>query len=200
MDALAQDAPIPSEAETFQKVLGRKIRAIRTRQGTTITQLAQAVGVSKSFLSQLEKGKTSASLMTIRNISRSLNIPLAALFNDVSDGEDASVIVRRGRRKHLKLPGLHPTYELLAPDLSRRMEPIYNVAEPGAVSSDTLRTHQGEEWFYVIRGQVELNLDGMTYVLEEGDAAYYDSTIPHRWRNVGDSRAEVIVVVTPPTF
>jgi len=160
--------------------------------------VAEDTGLTVSLLSQIELGKTVPSLMSLRLIARSLSI---SMFSLLSYLEADSRIVRHDNRKTFSKPGYSADYELLAPDVSGYIEPVLMVLEPGSASCDDLLAHQGDEWVMVLEGQVEAQLNGMSHLLEPGDSVYLDaSSIPHRYVNVGDVEARVILVMSPPSW
>lgn len=177
--------------------LGEKLHLIRAERGLTLAQLAERAGVSVSFLSQLERGTHHASIETLRRIVQALEVPLFHVF--LNEDEEA-LIVRRGGRKRMAFPGSEAEYELVSPDLKRRMELVLISLQPGRATFKTAFSHPGEECDYVISGKVRFEIGDRVEVLGEGDAIYFDCGIPHRFVNVGAVPAVLIAAVTPPTF
>lgn len=91
-------------------------------------------------------------------------------------------------------------YELLSPDLNRKIEFLYITIKPGDYSSKDLVTHEGEECGIVIKGRLMVKMKDKEYILEEGDSIYFDSTIPHKYINIGDEECISIWAMTPPSF
>lgn len=175
--------------------LGPRLRRLRLRGKLSLSTVARATGVSVSFLSALERGQMSASVATLRRVARFYNINILSLF-DPSEANPHRV--RPGERKVLEAgPGVR--MELLAWG-NAIMEPhLFRIA-PGAGSGDAY-SHEGEEFLFVLRGELELTLeDGDTQRLTEGDSFYFESTVPHCWVNPGKKEAWIIWVNTPPTF
>jgi len=109
------------------------------------------------------------------------------------------VVVRRTRRRRLDYSaGI--VDELLSPSLSGSLELLSCRLPPGATSGDNPYTHQGEEAGIVIRGKLELWVDGKTFQLEAGDSFGFPSSLPHRYRNPGRDETEIIWAITPPSF
>ena len=178
--------------------IGRAIRQERHRQGRTLADIAEVTGLTVSLLSQIELGKTVPSLMSLRLIAKGLNI---SMFSLLSYLEADSRIVRAGERKTFEKPGYSARFELLAPDVSGYMEPVLLLLEPGSASCEEPMAHQSDEWVMVLKGQVQAELNGTNHVMNKGDSLYFDaSSIPHRFVNQGDEVAQIIFVMSPPSW
>jgi transcriptional regulator with XRE-family HTH domain len=177
--------------------LGQKIRVLRLERALTLSKLARRSGVSVSFLSQLERGANQASIETLRRIVQALEVPLFHVF--IGEHEDP-LVVRRGARKRMAFPGSEAEYELVSPDLKRRMELVLVALQPGRATFKVAFSHPGEECDYVLSGKVRFEIGDRVEVLGEGDAIYFDCGIPHRFVNVGSTPAALLAAVTPPTF
>jgi transcriptional regulator with XRE-family HTH domain len=175
--------------------LGRRVREFRTERGLSLAALAREVGVTRSFLSSVERGIAYPSILVLRKIAASLEIPVFLLF---TGRETNGVVVRRNERKIIRLPSSPYTYELISPDVQHMMEMIITRVRPGADPSPL--AHEGEECALVLRGRVLLTIGGVDYELDEGDSIYYNAGLPHKARVIGDQEAEIVSAITPPTF
>lgn len=192
--------------------LGDKLREIRKERGLTLQQVADAAGLSKAFVSQIESGTANPSLASLKRVGNALGVPLATLFEEKVNGpEPASTllegsgevrVVRQHRRKQIVWPGRSTPSYLLTPDLRGRLEVLLDVLEPGAAEEDDGRcmTHEGEEFGFILEGRYEATVSGQVFVLEEGDSITYPSHLPHRGRAIGDQRVRTLWVITPPSF
>ncbi len=176
---------------------GQRIRTAREHKKLTLDELALRTGLTKSFLSQVERGKSNPSLASIRLIVHELNIPLVSLLENQTKNL-SGVVVRKNKRKNFRLPDSTLEFELLTPDLKRQMEIIRVIAPPGGRSE--FMAHEGEEWGYVAKGRIHLTVGNEEFELEAGDTAYYSSEIPHGWVNETEDEAELIWAITPPSF
>ena len=174
---------------------GRRLRNLRTRRGLSLATVAQATGVSVGFLSALERSQTNASVSTLRKLARFYNLSVLDFFNPSASNPHW---VRPGDRKVLEVgPGVR--MELLAWG-NTIMEPHLFRVVPGAGSGESYR-HEGEEFLYMLRGQLEISLGGAKpFRLNPGDSFYFESNTPHQWRNPGKEETWVVWVNTPPTF
>jgi transcriptional regulator with XRE-family HTH domain len=175
--------------------LGRRIRTLRTERGLTLTGLAARVGITRSFLSSVERGVAYPSLLVLRSIAAALEVPVFMLF---TAPEANGMVVRKGARKVIRPPGAPVSYELVSPDLRRKIEMIIVRLKPGLDSA--AMAHEGEECALVLSGRVAITVGDVEYELDEGDSIYYDSGLPHKARAVGDDPAEIVSAITPPNF
>jgi transcriptional regulator with XRE-family HTH domain len=175
--------------------LGRRIRTLRTERGLTLTGLAARVGITRSFLSSVERGVAYPSLLVLRSIAAELEVPVFLLF---TAPEANGMGVRKGARKVIRPPGAAVSYELISPDLRRKIEMIIVRLKPGLDSA--AMAHEGEECALVLSGRVAITVGDVEYELDEGDSIYYDSGLPHKARAVGDEPAEIVSAITPPNF
>ncbi len=201
--------PVVAADELEQEMveLGRKIRKLRLQAGMTLQSLARLVGVSQSLISQVERGLASPSITTLRRLAGALGVPIAALFlgdEGASGGETDSLgrrlIVRRAERKRLHVPRSKVGYELLTPDLNRKIEFLWIEYEPGSATHPAPMAHPGEENAVCLDGSVVVTIDEQEFVLTEGDSISFDSGRPHRVENRTDARAVLISAITPPAF
>jgi DNA-binding transcriptional MerR regulator/quercetin dioxygenase-like cupin family protein len=174
--------------------IGAHLRQLRSRRRLSLAQVAQEVGISVGFLSALERSQMSGSVGTLRKLARFYKTNILDFF-DAS--ESSSRQVRPAERKVLKA-GEGVRMELLAWG-NTIMEPhLFRVA-PEAGSGEAY-AHEGEEFIYVLRGDLEIKVEDAEYRLKPGDSFYFESATPHRWKNPGRHETWVLWVNTPPTF
>jgi transcriptional regulator with XRE-family HTH domain len=165
----------------------------------TLEDLARTVGLSKSALSQIESGKIDPSLDTLRRLAHGLKITLAALFETHTAVDNR--VVRRNQRKVFHIPRNHLRYELLSPDLvGKRVEFLRVEFDRESGEKPQPYTHEGEEYGIVIRGRVEVFVDGATYNLAPGDSIFFHATAPHYVHNAGRTSAVMIWAISPPNY
>ncbi len=178
--------------------LGARIRAGRTAIGMSLSEVAEQVGVTRSFLSQVERGVVNPSVTTLRRVASVLRIPLFVLLLEEETAINA--LVKKDQRGTIVWPDASLTYQLLSPDLNRKIEMVYSIIEPGRSSCDEPLSHPGEECVYMIKGKSKIEVGSEVFVVEEGDALYFDCSLPHRVTNTGDITAEMVSAITPPSF
>ncbi len=174
--------------------VGPLLRRLRIRRRLSLNSVAAEVGISVGFLSALERSQMSASVGTLRKLARFYKINILDLFQPSTSNPN---LVRLADRKTLQAgPGVR--MELLAWG-NTVMEPhLFRIA--AHASSGEAYAHQGEEFLHVLRGELDIALDGQPYRLRTGDSFYFDSATPHRWTNPGKRETWVLWINTPPTF
>ena len=198
--------------------LGEKIREERRKRKFTLEKLSQKAGLSKSFLSQVERGLAQASVSSLKKIAREFGISVVDLFSEQPEPQypggappnankngpmyiGGFQVVRANRRKSLTLPGSKVTYDLLTPDLNRQLEVMFMKIEPGEHSGDEpLIDLPGEKFGLVLKGTLEFRVGKEVQEIRAGDSFYFPAHVPHAWRGLGKEPIEVIWVLTPPRF
>ncbi|MBV9327731.1 MAG: helix-turn-helix transcriptional regulator, partial [Chloroflexi bacterium] len=109
-------------------LLGGRIRAARQRRELSVAELAASAGVSKSLVSQIERGRAAPSIDTVRRLASALQVPVFSFFLDEPDN---GMVVRRDHRRVVRYPGTHATREVLSPSLNGRMVLLWVTFPPG---------------------------------------------------------------------
>jgi len=178
--------------------VGTHLRAVRTMYGLSQRELAKRAGVTNGLISLIEQNRVSPSVSSLKKVLDGIPMSLAEFFtldltaspqvffqgDELTDLGDRSVSLRlvAARRPNRAMSVMHERYA------------------PGADTGADMLRHEGEEGGVVVRGRIELTVGGETRVLAPGDAYYFTSAIPHRFRNVGAEPCEIISASTPPTF
>ena len=179
--------------------VGERLRAIRHLRRATLKSVAERAELSESFLSQVERGKASASIASLTRIAAALGVNVADLFEPHSSRAHPRVL-RREMRPALQFGNLGRKY-LLTPRPLEHLEVFAAELDPGGSTGDEPYTHgDSEELFVVLSGRVHLQVGERLYELEQGDSIDYRSSDPHRVTNAGDEVAEVIWVISPPSY
>lgn len=179
-----------------------RLRLARQMRGMTLKGLAESVGCSESMLSKLENGRTSPSLPLLHRLVGALGINIGWLFEE-SDGEDG-IVFRAGERPIITLDPLRRgegiSLERVIPYAAGHLLQcnIHHI-EVGGESAGPIQ-HAGEEVGYVLRGSIDLIVEGRTHRLQQGDSFVFASDLGHAYRNAGDEPASIFWVNTPPTF
>ena len=174
--------------------LGKRLRVLRKEQGLTLAQLGQQVSLSASYLSQIERGVTMPSLSRLTTIARALHVEMGYFFED---DVSSPCVVKLNQGKRLRSTA-DTSVELLSADLSDKDIQPYRVVCQSDTSRDQLPTHPGEEFGFVLKGQLTVTVGEETFVLEAGDSIHYQALQPHSWRNEGDEVCVAIWAVSPP--
>ena len=179
--------------------VGADIRALRKSRSLTLTELADRLGRSVGFISQIERGISEPSINDLRNIAEVFDVPLSFLFGENrSDPAEAKYIVRASGRRHLGNAEGGLVEQLLSPDLSGSFEIVRSEFAPdSSLKKPTQR--DTEEAGYIVSGTLDLEIDGRWHALEAGDSFRFAGE-PYRWRNKSNQPAIVIWVIAPPTY
>ncbi len=179
------------------RVVGRRLRELRRSRDLSLAQVAAGTGISSSFLSLVEKGKSDITITRLMKLVHFFGTSVADLLPEHPSMADP-IVVRAGERTLVELPGERIDVYLLAHEPRKAMMPTLNEYRQGG-RMDEWAEHDGEEFVYALDGALLLEFhDGTAVTLAAGDSAYYRATVPHRLRNVGSGRARFIGVTTPP--
>jgi transcriptional regulator with XRE-family HTH domain len=194
---------MPPEAVDASVGIGFQLRRERRLKKLRLKDVADATGLSVSFISKIETNKVSPSLSTLHKIAKVLNTSVSALF---SIEETLSQVVWRPPERPIagKVQSMREwdgiEAEIMVPYAQGRLlEGFVFIMQPGGHSGGLLQ-HEGEECGYVLSGQLELVVGGTRYVLNPGDSFFFPSVIPHAYRNCAKVITRVIWINTPPTF
>ena len=185
--------PLPV-APTNGVRIGSKLRAARTTHGYTLDQLASATGLTKGFLSRVERDETSPSVASLITLCEVMSIDVGSLFSvpDVA-------LVRRDGAPAINLGGTGVHESLMTPRGQPKLQLVHSTVEPGGSGGSDLYTINCEvEVLYVLKGAVELRFSDRVQRLSAGDALTFAGGEPHTWSNPSSRhRAEVVWVLVP---
>src|ERR1044071_9858196 len=168
--------------------LGERIRAIRQLRRRTLKEIATAAGISESFLSQLERGRTNATIATLQRLATALGIEVSDLFATAARPR----VLRREAREFVAW-GESGRKALLTPKPFHSLEVVVARFDVGGSTGDEPYTHgDSEELLIVVAGRVHVQLDTEIHDLSAGDILRYRSSTPHRVSNAADETAEVL--------
>ena len=188
-----------SAAEVKNDVdVGERLRVIRGRRRLTLREVAERADLSESFLSQVERGRSSASVASLRRIADALGVSMADLFQP--SGLARPRVLRRDERPTLAF-GILGRKMLVTPGPLHHLEVFVGEIDPGGSTGAEPYAHgDSEELFVVQSGTVRLELGDDVHELEAGDSIGYWSSTPHRVSNAGEGVAEVMWVISPPSY
>jgi transcriptional regulator with XRE-family HTH domain len=181
--------------------LGQKIKTLRQRKGLSLQQIAEKTNLSEPLLSQIEGEVVAPPVATLLKISKALNVNIGYFFQEEESGKRA-VVVRKNERKQI-FRRIHEDpskvgyyYESLAyPKADKHMEPFQVKFEVKKKEDLLFFNHKGEEFLFVLEGQLEFNYENEIFTLEPGDSLYFDSGFPHAFRALGRKSALAIDVI-----
>ena len=188
-----------NEQEQYLQI-GEKVKRFREDNGLTLQDMADRTGLSSAVLSQIENHLISPPLGTLIRLTQALDLRPGHFFDQNPD--KAFTIVRQTERRPVSRFASKRgvkygySYESLGHDMKdRHMEPFLVTLEPATLASPKPAAHDGEEFLFVLEGEMEVTLGEHSDVLQPGDAIYYDSSIPHLVQCKGDEKALILAVI-----
>ena len=183
--------------------LGGKVKAQRLKRGLTQNQLAEKLSVTASYISQLERNLITPSVDSLLMLIEELQVD-PGHFLSSNKAVTRKLVQPKNQRQPIALPGIRDgsvkCQSLLDTSENRRMQPFLVTIEPNSKVSSHLFSHKGDEFILIMAGEMEMDIDGETYALREGDSIYLDSSIPDSWRNTGKKPAQAVWVLSPPSI
>jgi transcriptional regulator with XRE-family HTH domain len=189
--------PSPDQSiPTHQQRIGRRLREMRLQRRYSLAQLAKATGLSQSFLSLLENGRTDITIGRLMRLVTFFDTSLLDLVPDEASIE--RVVMRHDDNLELRSSSEGLRLFLLARNASMPMTPVLATFER-AGSTDEYTHHAGYEFLYVLEGKLSLSfLEAEPLILSPGDSAYFRADRPHKYGNAGRSELKFLTVTTPP--
>ncbi|MCR4750769.1 MAG: cupin domain-containing protein [Eubacterium sp.] len=183
------------EVENVNKMIGEKIKNLRNRNGLTQQELADRTELTKGFISQLERGQVSASIVTLFDLIECLGMTPAEFFQ-----EHEEQVVYSEKEYFEKIDEEGNSIQWVIPNAQKyQMEPLLVVIQPHARLEED-KPHNGEEFGFLISGRITLHLGEKIYHVKAGESFYYPAAQMHYLENPGNRPARLIWISTPPEF
>ena len=185
--------------------VGARLRGLREKHGLSQRQLAQRAGVTNGTISLIEQNRSSPSIASLRKVLQVIPSTLAEFFGDETLPPSEQIFFRSSELVELtsKIADARKgkiSFRQVGDLRNRTLQVLHERYEPGADtgSQPHMLQHESEEGGVVIKGQLELTVGAQTQILGPGDAYFFDSRVPHRFRNIGEDELELISACTPP--
>ena len=176
--------------------VGSMLKAVRVKQGLSQRDLAAKAGVTNGMISMIEQNKHSPSVATLNRLTDGLGMSFAEFFSlelasvpQLFYGQDDLVRLTEGKVEFSVVAGERR---------DKAIQFLHEVYQPGGDTGAEMLTHRGEEGGIVLEGEIELTVGDQKRMLATGDAYYFESTTPHRFRNISKKRAVLVSACTPP--
>lgn len=178
--------------------VGSRLRELRQAHRLSQRELAKRAGVTNSTISLIEQNSVSPSVSSLKKILDALPVSISAFFA----GDQPAPLRHFYKASELtEIGDGHLSWRLVAARRpGRSMSIIHERYPPGADSGEEMLEHEGEEGGVVIAGEIEITVGDDAQVLGPGDAYYFDSRLPHRFRNPGVEECVIVSANTPPSF
>ena len=176
--------------------IGKRIRSMRLKQATTLQQLALRTNLSKSLLSKIENGKVSSPVSTLFTIAKALNTKITYFFNDQDDNLPI-ILVRKNERRQFHRAGAHfgYTYEALGYKRKEKLMEPFILYMDKKTAKNVSFSHPGEEILFILDGTWEFKHGDQTLILKKGDCIYFDASIPHSGKPIGNKPVKAFMVI-----
>ena len=181
-----------------------KIKSIRERQNMSIEELAEASGVKLDVLKAMENGEVIPSLTPLTKMARALGVRLGTFLDDTPQlgpvvtraGKPTNALYFSGREDVTNASNLE-FHSLGAGKIDRNIDPFI-IDIDYEEGEKELSSHEGEEFIYVLEGEIEVIYGKDSFVIGEGDSIFYDSVVPHHLHATGDKKAKILAVLYTP--
>ena len=181
------------------RTLGVDLRALRKSRGVTLSDLAETLGRSVGWLSQVERDKSEPSINDLRAIAAALDVPISMLFgHSAGPAGEAGYVVRKEARRQIGTGEGGLVEELLSPDLTDDFEMVHSTFAANSRAGEIIQRPTQEVGF-LISGKLDLMIDGATHTIHPGDSFRIRGE-PHEWINPYDEPAVAIWVIAPPVY
>lgn len=188
---------IPAKSENaFKRSVGSLLKARRTELGMTLQDLADLAELSPAFLSQAERGKATPSIVSLINIAKALETDIHYF---ITPPAPTSLVRRADDPEYIELDSPVVYKRLDAKIRNQRMNALIMEIPPG-VALPVVHREEGEDFFYVLEGEVEQTIGGKSFTLRSGDSAHHNTQMDHDVVNRSDSVAKMLWVGTPVLF
>ena len=178
--------------------IGARLKVARNNYGLSQRELAKIAGVTNRTISLIEKNQVSPSIGSLKKILDAMSVTLSDFFSSDIQEKEKFWFDSEGQ-PDMGSGGLH--YFLIAANQpERNLEILREIMPPGSDTGEDLLSHEGEEGGVIIKGKVEITVDGITKTLYPGDGYYFKSTQPHRFKNASKKEVIIISACTPSTF
>ncbi|WP_374384449.1 cupin domain-containing protein [Dongia sp.] len=178
--------------------LGARLKSLRESHNLSQRELAKRAGVSNAIISMIEQNRSSPSVGMLKKLLDGFPMSLAEFF---ADDLKPRPQIFFASAELVELAGGPVSYRQVGRDMTgKAIQLMHEHYQPAADTGAQMLSHEAEEGGVVIRGKLEVTVGDQVRVLGPGDAYYFDSRTPHRFRNVGNEECEVVTANSPPSF
>ncbi len=181
--------------------IGDRLKTIRKDRGLSQRELAARAGLTNGTISLIEQNRTSPSVASLKSLLDAIPISMAEFFATIEEDTAPKVFYRASEFTEISPPNDGKlSLRQLGNVQDHALQILHETYEPGADTGPEAISHEGEEAGVIVRGSIEVTVNGHCAVLSAGDGYMFDSRMPHRFRNIGDVVCEVVSACTPPSF
>lgn len=177
--------------------LYRKIKDLRNSNNITLKKLSEQTGLSISFLSQIEQGSTSLAITSLKKIADAFGVSISHFFSDI---DNYNYSVKINDQKPFTVEGSNIIHTRLSGKFENRKLETMTVILPPNKDFYEKFNHPGEEFYYVLKGEVIFSINGNEYHLFEGESIHFPSNLTHQWKNPSSYNTKMLSILTPALF
>lgn len=180
-----------------EKYISINLKTLRKRKEITLQELSDMTGLTKGYLSKVERSEKAPPYSTLKKITEALEVEITAIFTENIEAPESTRISfsRAGESRRIKETSRLSGYDyevLAARKPGKSMEPFIIYAPP---KIRKMYSHEGEEFIYVLDGELEFVFGKRKFTMEKGDNVYFDACVPHSGRSLGKTKARLLVVI-----
>ncbi|MHB0967251.1 MAG: NifB/NifX family molybdenum-iron cluster-binding protein [Bellilinea sp.] len=195
MKTIVSDPSVGNGPAFAEVLVGKRLRDMRASRGLSLRALADLSGLNVNTLSLVENGKSSPSVGTLQQLALALDVPISAFF-ETESVEQSVIFTPRGERPLTSFGSTQ--IQNLGENLSGRVvQPFVIFLQPGMGSGDRMIVHTGYEFVYCLCGSVRYEVEQQSFILNQGDSLVFEAHLPHRWENIGEDVAQILLVLYP---
>ena len=179
--------------------VGKKLKSLRREDKLTLKELSCKSGVSTTQISEIERNLTSPTVTTLMKLISALGQETSIFFE--KEGSQKVSIVRKNERALIFDQKNQVHIESLTKGIiDSKLKVIITRPKPGQENIPQGYEHPGEELIFMIKGRIQITLDGKPYILEEGDSIHFRGEMNHKIKNITDSEVELLAVIRPTSY
>lgn len=172
--------------------VGKRLKSIRKRKGLTLQDLSGKSGMSATAISAIERNVSSPTVNTLASIGKALGESLSTLLGE---SEVRYAVTRADSRPLIATDVRNAEFRSLGSGIpGQQFRPMLCTLQPGSSSGDDYRNRPGDDFLHVLQGTIEVEINGDSLLLAEGDSFYCQANSPYRWRNAGNEEVRLLVV------
>ncbi len=178
-----------------ESLIPKRMRRLRLERSLTQKALAEAIGVTKGYISRMENADAAPPVGKLIALAQALGVELNAFF-EAEDPEVYLSVTRKKERPSVARDHMaESTYEHLALNFPKRAFESYVIKTPGPSERSQLNQHKGQELIFVLKGKIDFSINGDDFILEEGDSIHFNASYPHNGACISDEGTEIISIV-----
>ena len=183
-----------------EEEVGKRIRQYRFDKRLTLQDLAGKTGLTKGYLSKIEKAKKAPPVSTLISLAKALDVSISEILGEAEDNKSPICLVKKGERPFIARDGsvFGYAYQTLAHKFYKKQMEPYILTLPVKPKQVPLFQHEGEEILFVLEGTMKFFHGDLEFIAEEGDCLYFDASIPHHGICQGKKEVKCLMVIYTP--